>query len=58
MKKQEELKQPFFANLLEAQKKPASIDTQTLGITKQIWDQAQTQKWPSDGDDEIPPIEA
>jgi hypothetical protein len=58
MKKNEELKHPFFANLLEAQKKPSSGDQQNLGITKQIWDQAQTQKWPSDGDDDIPPIEA
>ena len=58
MKKQEELKQPFFANLLEAQKRPVIGDHQSVGLTKPWLDQAQTQKWPSDGDDEIPPIEA
>lgn len=56
MKQQEEKKNPFFAKLLEAQQN-SSKDEQTLGITKVWLDQAQTQKWPSDGDDEIPPIE-
>ena len=56
MKKHEEVKQPFFANLLEAQKKEDHNQVY-FGITKSWLDEAQTQKWPSDGDDEIPPIE-
>jgi hypothetical protein len=56
MKKHEEVKKPFFANLLEVQKKE-DHNPVYFGVSNPWLDQAQTQKWPSDGDDEIPPIE-
>jgi hypothetical protein len=48
--KQDALKQPFFAKLLEEQKKPSP--NQQFWPTTKISDQAQTQKYPSDGDDD------
>jgi hypothetical protein len=55
MKHDDVLSKPFFATLLEAQK--PNSDQQSYVVTKPIFDQAQTQKWPSDGDDDIPPVE-
>lgn len=50
-------KKPFFARYLESQELeevqggggPFPVPT-----TKPLWDQAQTMKWPSDGDDDYP----
>jgi hypothetical protein len=53
--KQDALKQPFFAKLLEEQKTISS--EQQFGVTKPAYlDEAQTQKYPSDGDDDNWPI--
>lgn len=53
--KQDALKQPFFAKLLEEQRTPTP-DQQFYPITKPAIDEAQTQKYPSDGDDDNWPI--
>jgi hypothetical protein len=56
MKQQEEMKKPFFAQFLEAQK---SVQDNTaagfletgISITKPILDPEHTLKYPSDGDE-------
>jgi hypothetical protein len=54
--KQDALKQPLFAKLLEDQR---TIPNEPhLAATKPPWvDEAHTHKYPSDGDDDIEPIE-
>jgi hypothetical protein len=50
--KQDTLKQPFFAQLLENQQAPEEKEGfWNPTITKPILDLEQTQKYPSDGDD-------
>jgi hypothetical protein len=50
--KQDTLKQPFFAQLLEAQDKPEEKEGFWSPIsTKPIIDIEQTQKYPSDNDE-------
>jgi hypothetical protein len=49
--KQDSLKQPFFAQLLEEQKTPAP-NQQFFPWTTKPTEEAQTQKYPSDGDDD------
>jgi hypothetical protein len=44
-------KTPFYAHLLSKQEMQ---QTNGGGPTKPTLDQAQTQKWPSDGDDSTP----
>jgi hypothetical protein len=51
---EQKLEQPFFAVLLEKQ---ASTEDAFDGPTKPIFDMAQTQKYPSDGDEEWPILE-
>ena len=54
MKEQKELKQPFFAKLLEAQrvKKEGEMFAESeLTITWKLFDGNQTAKYPSDGDE-------
>jgi hypothetical protein len=49
--KQDTLKQPFFAKLLEAQKAPEEKEGFLPIHTKPIFDLEQTQKYPSDNDE-------
>lgn len=51
----EELKQPFFVHFLESQNSQRNAANQE-GITKPWLDIAQTQKYPSDGDDGEPSL--
>jgi hypothetical protein len=56
MKQQDALKQPFFAQFLEAQKRTqeAAVENFTgkdLDITKPFLDIEHTLKYPSDGDE-------
>jgi hypothetical protein len=51
MKHTDALKQPFFAQLLEEQKTPAP-NQQFYPWTTKPTEEAQTQKYPSDGDDD------
>lgn len=53
--KQDALKQPFFAALLESQHKDVEPQNQTwppIKPTKPVVDYDQTHKYPSDGDEE------
>ena len=56
--KQNELSKPFFAQFLESQarvKQPTEANSLVWPpVTLPIFDEAQTQKYPSDGDDEMP----
>jgi hypothetical protein len=49
--KQDSLKQPFFAKLLESQKAPEEKEGFWPIITKPVLDMEQTQKYPSDNDE-------
>jgi hypothetical protein len=51
MKKQDALRQPFFASLLESQGKTSTGEQFYPTPTDPIRDQAQTQKYPSDNED-------
>lgn len=53
MKQQEQIKQPFFAQFLDAQK-ANSPETRNNAGTKPWLDGDQTHKYPSDGDDNPP----
>ncbi|MEX1366865.1 MAG: microviridin/marinostatin family tricyclic proteinase inhibitor [Nannocystaceae bacterium] len=48
-------KKPFFARYLETQElDEVQGGGGPLSTTKPLWDQAQTMKYPSDGDDDYP----
>lgn len=51
MKKQNELKKPFFAAFLENQLSPDDAQTVQGGTSNPVLDNAQTMKYPSDQED-------
>ncbi len=52
MKKNENLKKPFFANFLENQISKDEQNSVQGGITSVLTDSAQTMKYPSDSDED------
>ena len=61
MKQNEKLMQPFFARFLERQKGMTGNSSVNhaegiAGVTIPFLEEPHTNKYPSDGDDELPPI--